>query len=258
MRIRIFTVLILCINLTFCASAQKKVEEAREKDPRYQYNMGLFHLQNDNPDEAMIYFRKSIRLDPKYTIAYNSMGMSYLIKGTVKEAEKYFLKCLEVDPSFSEAHNNLGTVYQELGLLDKAEDSFRRALRDGRYRSRNLPYFNLGKLFYLQKKFKEAIYYVNQAILLEKTMVIALNLKGILSEELENYPAAIDSYKNALEHIPPDNITLETQIKFNLAVSYFKNKEHFEAKELFLEILPKVINPEIKIEIDKYLKIINN
>jgi outer membrane protein assembly factor BamD (BamD/ComL family) len=38
-----------------CASSQKKIEEARAKDPRYQYSLGVFYLNAGKADEAIRY-----------------------------------------------------------------------------------------------------------------------------------------------------------------------------------------------------------
>jgi Tfp pilus assembly protein PilF len=255
MKIKSLGILVICLNFIFCTSAQKKIQNAQNKDPRYQYNLGLYHLQNGNADEAIKYLKKSISLKPNYYLAYNSLGIAYLTKGKIKEAEPYFLDCLKINPSFTEAINNLGTVYQELGILDKAEEYFRKASADKTYKSRHLPFYNLAKLYYLQGKYREAFFYVESSIDNNKSMIMAYNLKGIICEALNDLDKAIRSYRIALDKLQQDETIPEyIDISYNLAVAYFKNKEYDRSRDIFLKIYPSVYDLEKRKSIDKYLK----
>jgi outer membrane protein assembly factor BamD (BamD/ComL family) len=58
MRTKVLAVLSICASLAFCASSQAKIQKNRGKDPNYQYNLGLFYLNQSNIDEAVKYFVK--------------------------------------------------------------------------------------------------------------------------------------------------------------------------------------------------------
>jgi tetratricopeptide (TPR) repeat protein len=112
MKIRTVGILFVCLSLVFCSSPEKKYEKQREQDPRYQYNLALFHLNNGNPDEAIKYFKRSIALDAQYHLSYNGLGIAHLMKGEFKEALNFFQKTLQLNPALTEAHNYMGTAYQ--------------------------------------------------------------------------------------------------------------------------------------------------
>ena len=247
------TVVILIISLTMmvCASSQQKLEKQRAKDPQYQYNVGLVYLQNGKHDEAIKYFKKSLSLQPNFDLALNALGLTHFMQGEFQEAVGYFEKCLSINPEFTEAHNYLGSVYQELGHLDKAEVEFNKAISDESYLSRELPYYNLARLYLAQGKEEEALELVETSIEINDRMIMALNLKGILLERLGRINEAILSYETAL-NIAPDDINLS----YNLAVAYFKSDRRAEAKSLFEKIYPNVTDEETKNKIDEYLKVL--
>ncbi|MEA3420637.1 MAG: tetratricopeptide repeat protein [Acidobacteriota bacterium] len=248
MRLKTISILIICLNIIFCASSQKKIEQAREKDPRYQCNLGLVYLNNGKVDLAIDYFNKSLSLLPNYELALNAMGIAYSMKGNFEESAKYYEKCLKVNPSLTETHNYLGTAYQQMGFLDKAEEQFQQAAGNINYKSRELPYYNLARLYFLQDKPKKALEYIEKSLALNNTLVMALNLKGLINDKLENYEEAINCYNQALK-IAPDDLNLN----FNLAVAYYKNSQFKSARDIFELISAKTTDPEMKKKVEQFL-----
>ncbi len=251
MKYKIPFILILSLMLTLCASTQEKLQKQRAEDPQHQYNVGLVYLQNGNFAEATKYFNKALALRPSFYLALNALGLTNFMQGEFQNAAGYFEKCLQVNPGFSEARNYLGSVYQELGLLDRAEEEYRKAIADETYKSRELPYYNLARLYLARDENEEALQLVEKSIEINSRMVMALNLKGIVLERLGRIEDAIDSYKKALR-INPEDINLN----YNLAVAYFKDDRREDAKIIFEKIYPKVTDKETKDKINEYLKVL--
>jgi tetratricopeptide (TPR) repeat protein len=251
MKFKIPVILLVSLNLIVCASSQKRLEKKRAEDPQYQYNVGLVYLQNDRYDDAIVYLNKALALKPNFDLALNALGIIHFIRGDLQKAKDYFEKCLVVSPEYTEARNYLGSVYQELGYLDRAEIEFRKAMDDKSYPSRELPYYNMARLYLTQSKDEEALAMVNNSIELNNRMVMALNLRGVLLERLGKIKEAIYSYEKALEISPAD-----INLSYNLAVAYFKSDRRAEAKSLFEKIYSNVTDEEIKSKIDEYLKVL--
>lgn len=250
MTLKHISLFMVCLNLALCSSPEKKMEKQREQDPRYQYNLALFHLNNGNLDEAIKYFNKSLSLDARYYLSTNGLGIAYLMKGEFKTAVDFFNKTIQLNPTLSEAHNYLGTAYQELGMLDKAEQEFRLAMSDASYKSKELPYYNLARLYLTQDRIKDALYYVQKSIESNPRLVMAHNLEGVIYEKLNEFAKAIESYKAGIK-VSEEDINL----KFNLAVAYFKNNQQNLARETFDEIYSSA-NADMKRQIDEYLKLL--
>ena len=253
MNIRIVLTLLMCLSLTFCTSAEKKMQKERQNNPEYQYSLGSFHLNDGNPEQAVRYFNRALVLNPKHALSLDGLGLVYFMQSQFKESLQYFKKCLAISPSMTDARNHLGSVYQEMGLLDQAEREFRAAISDEEYRSRELPYYNLARLYYTQNKNQEALDHLERALLLNERLIMAYNLKGLILETLERYEDAIDSYEQALRFTPDD-----INLKFNLASAHFKNENYEKAKTIFEDIRMSATTPEMKSDINKYLEIIRN
>lgn len=251
MKTHITLIILVSLTLCFCASPEKKVEEAREKDPRYQYNVGVFYLNNGQPDEAIKYLNRALQLQPGFDVALDGLGLAYTMKGEFQTAANYLEKSLAVNPRLTDAHNHLGSVYQEMGMLDEAAQQFRLAIADETYHSRELPYYNLARLYYIQEKNEEAMEYVDRAILVNKRLVMAHNLKGLIYERMEKYQDAVSCYQTALKLAPE-----EVNLMYNLASALYKNGDLERAKEMFIKLRPRVADPEIKANINKYLDLI--
>jgi Tfp pilus assembly protein PilF len=253
MRAKAIAVVTICASLAFCASAQSKAQKAQAKDPRYQYNVGLFYLNQNDVDNAVKSFNKTLSLDAKYYLAWNALGLAHSMRGRLDEAAKAYQKCLEVNPQFTEAHNNLGTVYQEMNRLDLAEEQFRIVLADPVYQNRELAYFNLARLYVVQNHLDLALDNVQKAIQLKPRLAMAHNLRGIIFEKQSDFGEAVASYEAAVKIVPED-----LSFNYNLAVACFKNKDYARAKEIFLKIQGKVTDAETRDTIARYLKMIND
>ena len=254
MRAKSTIVLILVATLSVCASTQQKTQKAQAKDPKYQYNMGLVYLNQSNMDVknidvAINYFVKALSIDTQYYLAWNAIGLAQSLKGNLPESAKAYQKCLESYPDFTEARNNLGTIYQEMNQMDKAEAEFQKALLDVSYQTRELPYYNLARLYLVQNRLDLAYENVQKALQIKPRLAMAHNLKGMILDKEDKPEEAVASYEQAVKIVPEDLL-----FNYNLAVAYYNTKELAKAKSLFLRISPYVVDPEMKVKVGQYLK----
>ena len=245
--------LALLAMLASCATVSTG-QKKNEKDPQYQYNMGLVYLNSRGADEATLdraisYFLKALSLDAKYYLAHNALGLAYSMKGDVAQAAKSFEKCLEINPGFSEAHNNLGNIDEALGLVDKAEMEYKKALADETYASRQLPLYNLARLAYRQDKWDQALDYLDRALRFDVRMAMAHNLKGLVLEKKEDVEGAILSYEKAGRLVPDD-----MSFKLNLALALIKAGRSGPAREILETVLQKSEDAELRKKASEALK----
>lgn len=240
--------LVACLGLAFCASAQKKQARSREKDPQYQYNLGLFYLNGNRVDEALVYLNKSLSLNPRSFLAWNAVGLARSMQGNLQESVAAFQKALEINPGFTEARNNLGTIHQEMGFTDKAEAEFRKALEDPTYLSLELPHYNLARLYFTMDRIDDAWDEVERSIQIKPRFAMAHNLKGLILERKGDLPGAVDAFAQAAKLVP-DDVTFG----FNFGAALFKNNEFERAKEVLERISPRITDPETKTKLREYL-----
>jgi Tfp pilus assembly protein PilF len=249
MKIKSVLIAMFCIQLAFCASSQNKIEKSREQDPRYQYNMGLSYLNSSQMDLAVKHLKRSLSLDPDNYLALNALGLAYSIQGKFQESMKYFKDCLKINPALSEAHNNLGFVYNELGLYEQAEQEFLTATLDTQYSSRELPFYNLARLYLIQNRIEDALFQVQKSLEIKEDYLLALNLEGQILMKLDQIDKAIQSFEKARKNNPDD-----IDLNFNLAEAYFKKGQFQSAKKLFDSIYMRTTDPELKKRIESYLR----
>jgi Tfp pilus assembly protein PilF len=239
--------------LVSCASVPKG-QKNNEKNPTYQYNMGLVYLNSKGTDEtaldrAVSHFLRAVSLNPKYFLAYNALGLAYSMKGELASATQVFEKCLEINPSFSEARNNLGSIFEALGFVDKAEAEYKKVIADETYRSRQLPLYNLARLAYRQDKLDEALGYVDRAIRFEPRMAMAHNLRGLILEKKDDLEGAMASYEKAGRLVPDD-----MSFQLNLGLALIKAGKAGEARQVLEAILQKTDDSELRQKASEALK----
>jgi hypothetical protein len=117
-------------------------EKAVKKNPRYAdahfqigyCNMFLGHYQN-----AIEAFDQTIRIKPDDTDAYDNRGESYRRKGQYDKAISDFSKAIEIDPQHAIAHSNRGFIYLlKLGDLKKGCSDWKQACGFGDCTNYNL------------------------------------------------------------------------------------------------------------------------
>jgi tetratricopeptide (TPR) repeat protein len=122
-----------------------------------------------------------------------------------------------------------------MGFLDKAEEEFKKVTADPSYASKELPYYNLARLYSMRQNWETALFFVDKAIQANARYHLGHGLRGYILENEDKIPEAIESYKQAVKLLPGD-VTYNGQI--------------------LDEILPLITNPEMKEKADSYLKTI--
>jgi tetratricopeptide (TPR) repeat protein len=89
------------------------------------------------------------------------------------------------------------------------------------------------------------------AIKLNGRLAMAYNLRGLILEAQGKIGEAIESYKQALKLVPD-----ELNFNFNLGAAYFKNNDWLRAGEILEKIAGKVTDPEMRDQLNSYLKAI--
>jgi tetratricopeptide (TPR) repeat protein len=119
------------------------------------------------------------------------------------EAEKYFRLVLEIDSDDDQVLNNLIFCYdiQEQHLI--AEKFLLQYIEQNPYS--DVAWFQLGKQYYAQKKYREAIKSYDYALVIEDSFVGAYIEKGKTFEKLRKYEDAIFNYTITLKLEDPSS-----------------------------------------------------
>jgi len=139
-------------------AAKKKAMNLLNHHPKSYtvYNiLGAIMAAENQLQEAIKYYKKSIEIKFDYAEAHNNLATALQKSGNFEEAVPSYNNALKYKPNFAEAHNNLGTVLSKLGKFDKAINRYHQALRiNPNYAE---AYSNFGNTLMESGKFEEAI-----------------------------------------------------------------------------------------------------
>lgn len=106
-------------------AALERAAALRPDSPFPAYNAGLALMRKGDPAGALEWFRRTLRIDQRFTPAvYNSANV-YLRAGDTATAEKFYLRALELEPDHLDAMGNLAVVYIQTGRTDEAVNRLR-------------------------------------------------------------------------------------------------------------------------------------
>jgi tetratricopeptide (TPR) repeat protein len=84
-------------------------------------------LNDQNSNEALDYYKKTIELNSKYYLAYRGLGNYYLKSKDFQNAEKYYTMAIEIDPlRFAPIYKNRGLARFEQKKLSIAKEDFKK------------------------------------------------------------------------------------------------------------------------------------
>jgi len=104
----------LFFSLTADLCVAKEINLGQEQGRVYR-EAGLELQKEGELEEALIYYRKAIALDPQYAVTYNDAGIILETLGALEEAKAMYLEAIEVAPDYANSYFNLAIVYEEEG-----------------------------------------------------------------------------------------------------------------------------------------------
>jgi len=235
--------LILLTVLSGCVLGDTLTKRENEATAYYKY--GIAYL-GDNPPaylSAYIEFQKAIELDPRNRDVYYALGHVHFELKNYKQALDAFNKVLSFNPEDSEAHNYIGRVYAFQGKLELAIASYEAALKNTRYATPEIPYWNMGLVYIRLKKYRYAVQTLSNALRMKPELVPVHNLLGNVYAKMRQNEKAIAAYQAALRINPSD-----INAHYNLACIHERAGARSLADASFNRAV--ALSPELKNEAD--------
>ena len=111
------------------AAAKTQLDEAlasAPRDPEALFRRGLLARALGHPDEALVYYRKGLELDPLRVIYHVQLAMLLDGLGRADEARAAAETAIAISPTVSKAHLLLGLLELDAGHLDAASAAMER------------------------------------------------------------------------------------------------------------------------------------
>jgi tetratricopeptide (TPR) repeat protein len=217
--------------------------EARPKDAKTYFQMGLTHIRKGDYDQAIYYFNKSIEMDPKNPWAYSNRGAAYAAEGQYDRAISNYTNALEIDPQNAGFYCNRAIAFCLKEQYDQAILDCNKALEidprnAGAYNERGIAYAKKGQ-------HGQAISDYTKALEIDQKYAIKVYFnRGISRVDKGEYDLAISDFNKALD-IKPEY----AEAYYNRGRSYYFKKQYNKswedikkAKDLGWKIPPEFLD----------------
>jgi len=179
-------------------------------------NLGWFHYQRGEYDQAIERYHAALKLQPRMPLFHNNLGNSLAQKGQHQEAIAELRKAIELKPDYAEAHMNLGLALEAVGDLDGATREHYAALAiKPKYAE---PLTALALIHMKQKDYPGAIDLLKRSIAANPLYAEAYINLGVCYNDTAHYAEGAAAFRKALEVAPVHPSAYITH--YNLGVSY--------------------------------------
>jgi tetratricopeptide (TPR) repeat protein len=115
------------------AYAQDTKGEVRNPSPREmeavkEHSKGTEQMLAKKYEEAIVFFRRAIDLNPDFAEAYYNLGVAYEELGKHEDSVETLKKAIRLTPENANAHYALGYAYYQLKRYKESVDALERSL----------------------------------------------------------------------------------------------------------------------------------
>jgi len=166
-----------------------------EKNFIILYNYGHALSKNKRLDEAVVQFKKALRIKPDEPDVYNNLGAALKEMGKISQATNNWKKALALDPGHPDAHFNLGHTMRQQENYEQAIYHFQKALQA----KPNWPeaYYELGGVYFRQGRLDLAALQCIDALRLKPDYLIAQVTLAHILVDMGQIPTALQIAEKA-------------------------------------------------------------
>jgi tetratricopeptide (TPR) repeat protein len=170
-------------------------------------------LDKEKEEQAIVNFKRSIKLNSKFSEPYYNLARIYFQRGKYSDSENLLITSIKLDENNYHYKNLLGENYISLKKYNEAINLFNEIIKN--QMDNSAAYFNLGFIYHEKEEYNKAIFFYEKSILLD------INLSN-------SYINLSDCYNKTHNH----QIALELTTK---AINLFKISRLYilHAKNLF-------------------------
>ncbi len=214
-------VLVLFAGMNGCSS----------DDPERLFQQGIDAMDAENPDEAVIWFKKALQANPQMAIAHYKLGQLYRATGDIKQAYGQLNNAVQLEPQLKEARKELALLLVENKFLDQAISVCRQYLEVNGDDEKM--YLILGNSLTYTKRLDEGLTVMKDAVMkYPDSSAVQLNLGRMMvvgGDVVEGRSLVEKAVKNN-----PDDIHLKIALS-----QIYQMIERFDLSVLLLEQMKK-------------------
>jgi len=141
---------------------ERAIEILPEASSPYR-NLGIIYSRiYKKYDTAIVYFNKTLELEPDDPMTFFNLGMTYENKKEYTRALEYLQKSLDLDSTSVNTRSRMANIYYGLGEFRKAIDLNQKIMLISPQEA--LPYVNIGNYYIFQRDTASGIRYYEKAV----------------------------------------------------------------------------------------------
>lgn len=142
-------------------------------------------------------FRRALEINPRNSMALNSLGVYYGTVGRYQEAAALFTRALGVSALNSDYYNNLGAIYSAQGMTTEALKTLEKSRHLNPYNPKTLN--NIANIHVQLGNDQEACRYYEQALAIDPDYTHALNNWGVALSRQHEFDKAGEAFSRAVK-----------------------------------------------------------
>jgi tetratricopeptide (TPR) repeat protein len=151
-------------NLLATNNALLDYSMSKNKKALTLYEEGVGYQQNETYDMAIVSYTRALKIDSKFSFAWDNLGLCYRKMGNYKEAIKSYQKSLELDPMGTTPLQNIAVTYEYLKDYKNASATYENFI--ALHPDNPEGYFGAGRMFYLMDSYAKGVDNMFKAYLL--------------------------------------------------------------------------------------------
>ncbi len=218
------------------------------------YNLGWIMDEQNKPKEALYWYLKAVKANPRYLSTLNNLGYNYDKLSKSDSAIYWYKRALKIDPAYTRSIYNLASIYNDLYKYDSSLVYYKMLLplipTDASIS------YEIGQLYYYKanydpvidpNNYDSAILYYEKALQLNATIADYWSKAGDAyfdAAATPKYQGKLNFYQKAIERYQKA-ISLDSTQFFamnRLGVSYVYLDKYKEAIDVFVQALKKDIS----------------
>lgn len=215
--------------LTWCNAVISPQELSSVSTRRFSTDelcdIGHVMLKDERPDDAMIFFVKSLRRDPRHIRSINGYGRSQEMSGNHDRARKVYRRALRLDPASFESNFNLGCYYLDRNQLSLSIKYLKKSVEaePGNFDA----LLNVGIATRASGRFYEGRMFIQKSLELNPASQVAKRQLALIEASLGDVPNAVFLLKGLIDEGTDD---LDTYSSCAALLSY---NEQASQQEIF-------------------------
>ncbi len=164
------------------------------------FNLGVALNESGRDSEAIVEYRRALRIRPWYVEAHNNLGATLWREGDAQGAIAHWQEALRIRPELAEAHKNLGFALRQQGRMREAIEHYRQALQAQPNDAQ--AHNGLGSALMRLDRVSEAIEHFERTVQIQPSFAEARNNLGAALVKVGRIADGIEQLEQALRLRP--------------------------------------------------------